>query len=376
MKISQRRAYARKLENIIWINSWIEDVRFLGLGLFNDFSSTGVLHHLKSPDYGLNLLKDQLTNDGGINIMVYGQYGRTGVYQMQKLMKLMNTNLHDIKKEIKNVNLTLNILPEKNWFANGNSNINDLHDGDVGLYDLFLHKRDVAYSTKSIFDWLENSGLHYIDFDYITTKFTLKLRHQIYYCQNMMRRFSRMHLSQQLHITELLKGFIKKQDFFASKIDNSEADLFGSSNVLYIFGNPRNLRKALSNSKNIETSVNQTMFRAKVTLMNVHLERLDSKILSENLPYDNNVFLELTFPYNNFSHFLVNKLSFLNRGVILKDVVSEYRKSLNIKDDDNDMTNFTQEFYNHVKDTEMFMIRKKHVTPFPMTSFKTVYHIH
>ena len=83
MKISQRRARARKLGNIIWIRSWIEDVRFLGLGLFDDFSCSGVLHHLKSPIYGLNILKDQLTNDGGINIMVYGQYGRTGVYQMQ-----------------------------------------------------------------------------------------------------------------------------------------------------------------------------------------------------------------------------------------------------------------------------------------------------
>ena len=170
MKISQRRAQARKLENIIWIRSWIEDVRFLGLGLFHDFSCSGVLHHLKSPLYGLNILKDQLTNDGGINIMVYGQYGRTGVYQTQKLMKLINTNLHEIKKEIKNTNITLSILPEKNWFANGNLNINDQHAGDIGLYDLFLHKRDVAYSMKTIFDWLENSGLHFIVFNSIPAK--------------------------------------------------------------------------------------------------------------------------------------------------------------------------------------------------------------
>ena len=49
MNISQRRARTRKLENIIWIHGWIEDVRYLGLGLFHELQSTGVLHHLKNP---------------------------------------------------------------------------------------------------------------------------------------------------------------------------------------------------------------------------------------------------------------------------------------------------------------------------------------
>ena len=376
MKISQRRARARKLENIIWIRSWIEDVRFLGLGLFNDFSCSGVLHHLKSPVYGLNVLKDQLTNDGGTNIMVYGQYGRTGVYQIQKLMKLINTNSHEIKKEIKNTNLTLSILPEKNWFANGNLNINDQHAGDIGLYDLFLHKRDVAYSMKTIFDWLKNSGLHFIDFDSIRRKYTLKLRHQTYYSQYMMRRLSRMHLSQQFHITELLKGFIIKQDFFASKIVNSEADLFEPSSVLYIYGNPMNFRKALSNSKNIETSANQTMFRAKVTLKNVNLEGLNSRKDIEGFHVGSSTdFVDLAFPSNNFSHFLVNKLSYSNRGVILVDVMTEYRKNLDSSASDKDLTRLAQEFYEYVKDTDIFLVKKRHVIPFPASCFKTYYQI-
>ena len=75
MKISQIRARIRTLNNIIWIHSWIEEFRFLGLGLFKDFQCSGVLHHLKNPLYGLNVLKDQLTSDGGMNIMVYGLYG-------------------------------------------------------------------------------------------------------------------------------------------------------------------------------------------------------------------------------------------------------------------------------------------------------------
>ena len=37
--------------------SWIEDVKYPSLGLFNDISCSGVLHHLKSLDYGLNVLR-------------------------------------------------------------------------------------------------------------------------------------------------------------------------------------------------------------------------------------------------------------------------------------------------------------------------------
>ena len=125
MKISQIRARIRKLENIIWIHSWIEEVRFLGLGLFKDFQCSGVLHHLKSPVYGLNILKDQLTSDGGINIMVYGLYGRSGVYQMQNLMKIINTSTNKIEKEIKNTNLTLSFIPENDWLNDRNMIKND-----------------------------------------------------------------------------------------------------------------------------------------------------------------------------------------------------------------------------------------------------------
>ena len=178
----------------------------------------------------------------------------------------------------------------------------------------------------------------------------------------MMKRLSRMHLSQQFHITELLKGFIIKQDFFASKIVNSEADLFESSSVLYIYGNPMNLRKALSNSRNIETSDNQTTFRAKVTLKNVNLEGLNSRKNLEGFHVGSSGdFVDLAFPSNNFNHFLVNKLSYSNRGVILKDVMTEYRKSLNSSASDKDLTRLAQEFYNYVKDTDMFLVKKRHV---------------
>ena len=375
MKISQRRARARRLTNIIWIRSWIEDVKYLGLGSFHDLSCSGVLHHLKNPVYGLNILKDQLIKDGGMNLMVYAKYGRSSVYHIQKLMKLINSNLHQIKKEIGNTNLTLNVLPEQNWFliTGSSHNIHDHRKGDIGLYDLFLHKRDVAYSIETLFQWLDKGGLHFVDFDSIKRKFELKLRHQKYLDHYMTKKLSHLNLENQLHITEIVKGDIIKQDFYASKIENSEADLFNPLNMIYIHGNPRDFRKAISNKKNIESFENQTLFAAKVTLINFDTEKLDSR--TNRIPKDGNDFVYLTFESNNFNHLLVDKLSFSNRGVSLKHLLSEYRKTVNGSVVDGDFVNSIHDFYDSVKDTDMFLIRKRHVNPFPMSSFKSYYKI-
>ena len=116
MKITQRRARSRRLQNIIWIRSWIEGVRYLGMGVFEELQCSGVLHHLKSPSFGLNILKDNLVRDGKMEIMVYAQFGRTGVYQAQRIMKLINHNVQEINTELKNTNDTLKVLPESNWF--------------------------------------------------------------------------------------------------------------------------------------------------------------------------------------------------------------------------------------------------------------------
>src|SRR3954466_5183914 len=45
--------------------------------------STGVLHHLPDPDKGLRSLRDVLAPHGVMSLMLYGHYGRLGVYMLQ-----------------------------------------------------------------------------------------------------------------------------------------------------------------------------------------------------------------------------------------------------------------------------------------------------
>ena len=35
--------------------------------------------------------------------------------------------------------------------------------GDVGIYDLLLHKRDVSYTSTEVYEWLQRSGYNVVD---------------------------------------------------------------------------------------------------------------------------------------------------------------------------------------------------------------------
>ena len=45
---------------------------------------TGVLHHLADPVAGLRALRDVLSPEGAMHLMVYAPYGRTGIYMLQE----------------------------------------------------------------------------------------------------------------------------------------------------------------------------------------------------------------------------------------------------------------------------------------------------
>jgi SAM-dependent methyltransferase len=162
MEIAQERARLRGLTNISWHHGSILNVPNMDLGDFDYINCCGVLHHLESPLEGLQSLKSVLKTEGAINVMVYGKYGRTGVYQMQELMRTINKGEGDMQQKVNNTRAVLASLPLTNWFKRGESLIPDHNQhGDVGVYDVFLHSQDVAYSVPELYQWAEEEcGLH------------------------------------------------------------------------------------------------------------------------------------------------------------------------------------------------------------------------
>jgi SAM-dependent methyltransferase len=163
--VAKRRAEIRGLNNITWVHDSLLNLPMLDVGKFDYINCSGVLHHLADPDLGFKALRSVLKDDGAIGLMVYATTGRTGVYQMQALMRLVNDTpdgepLSDQRK-IANTRDLLASLPASNWFLRSEDLHHDHKAGDAGIYDLLLHSQDRSYTAGELFDWLEDGyGMH------------------------------------------------------------------------------------------------------------------------------------------------------------------------------------------------------------------------
>jgi len=235
MKIAQERAKNRGLKNITWINDSILNVPDLKIGKFDYIQCSGVLHHLESPDAGLKVLSDSLTEKGGMGIMVYAQYGRTGVYQIQEIMRMVNEGVQSRQEEVKNGWEVINALPQTNWYSRGKDLLADhVNHGDVGMYDMFLHKQDRAYTVPEIYEFVEKAGLNFVEFNSAHSRVILNIGN---YIKNpeLLKHLKKMDKVKQQAICEIMSGAIIKHSFYVSKKKKPVARLTDLDNVPYIY---------------------------------------------------------------------------------------------------------------------------------------------
>jgi len=235
MKIAQERAKNRGLKNITWINDSILNVPDLKIGKFDYIQCSGVLHHLESPDAGLKVLSDSLTEKGGMGIMVYAQYGRTGVYQIQEIMRMVNEGVQSRQEEVKNGWEVINALPQTNWYSRGKDLLADhVNHGDVGMYDMFLHKQDRAYTIPEIYEFVEKAGLNFVEFSSAHSRVILNIGN---YIKNpeLLKHLKKMDKVKQQAICEIMSGAIIKHSFYVSKKKKPIAKLTDLDNVPYIY---------------------------------------------------------------------------------------------------------------------------------------------
>jgi ubiquinone/menaquinone biosynthesis C-methylase UbiE len=172
LEVAKARAEYAKVDNIVWINDSLLNIPQLDLPQMDYINCTGVLHHLANPTDGLQALKSVLKPSGCMFIMVYAQYGRTGVYQMQELMRQINGDC-DTETKIKNTKKVLKILPKTNWFKHSDNWILDHKEfNDSGIYDLLLHSQDRCYNVEQAYEFVESCGMKLISFSPAVRIFT------------------------------------------------------------------------------------------------------------------------------------------------------------------------------------------------------------
>jgi SAM-dependent methyltransferase len=143
------------LENLVLKRTDLTDIGKLGR-TFDLIDCTGVLHHMAEPLAGLRSLAGVLRPDGVIFLMLYGKYGRTGIYMLQELfrrLKLAQTaeGVHIVRK-------TIAALPADHPARHYLSTAPDI-GFDGGLVDTFLHPQDRAYTVAECLDLLRDAGL-------------------------------------------------------------------------------------------------------------------------------------------------------------------------------------------------------------------------
>lgn len=149
-QVCEARAKVRGLRNIQFLTGSLLDLPTMNIGPFDYIDCTGVLHHLADPAMGIQALASLLQPEGGMGVMLYGQYGRTGVYPLQEMLRTIAPPSMAIEDRIAMAKRLMRFLPTTNLFRR-NPYLNDhVTGGDAGLYDLLLHSCDRAYTVPEI----------------------------------------------------------------------------------------------------------------------------------------------------------------------------------------------------------------------------------
>lgn len=162
--VCEARAKARGLRNIQFLTGSLLDLPSMNIGQFDYIDCTGVLHHLPDPTAGMQALASVLQPEGGIGIMLYGEYGRSGVYPLQEMLRTLAPLSMALEDRLAMAKRLIRFLPTTNLFRR-NPYLNDhVTGGDAGLYDLLLHSCDRAFTVPQIGAMAAESGLRVVAF--------------------------------------------------------------------------------------------------------------------------------------------------------------------------------------------------------------------
>lgn len=307
MEIAQKRAEKRGLTNIKWVYDSILNIPKLNLGKFDYINCIGVLHHLKNPPNGLKILKDSLSDQGAINIMVYAKYGRTGLYQVQDIMKMVNQGVSNRIEEIMNTKSVMASFPATNWYIRGQELLSDhVVFGDVGLYDMFLHKQDRAYSIPELYEFIHNATLNFVEFSDVSEKVALKIENYISDF-SLLQKIKRMDIITQQAICELIVGNIIKHSFFVSNQKDTIASLDNLDNIPYFYGMTGAISKQIYD--HIETNA--------LVAGNIVNFTLNNSLLKD---------INITIPISNYTKYVFKQM--IDGGKSLQEIFDLIREDL------------------------------------------------
>src|SRR5207245_1927339 len=218
------------------------------------------LHHMDDPRAGLQALRSVLKDDGAMSIMLYGKYGRTGVYQLQELLRRINLDATDLQAKLANTKIVLDSLPKTNWFKRSEDIIGDHNEfGDAGIVDLLLHAQDRPFTVDELYDLVEGCGLHVIE---LIERGRSKYKVESYIRdKQILERVSALPRRQQQALAELIAGDMIVHNFYVARQADTVALLDDLRNLPFFFLDPPlNVLELIARSSGQSVNVKSTLY--------------------------------------------------------------------------------------------------------------------
>ncbi len=239
-KIAEARIKARGLKGVTFITGSLLDAP--KYGPFDYIDCCGVLHHLPDPQAGFNALAEALAPDGGLGMMVYAPYGRSGVYPLQEAFGRLSEDMSP-KVRLDMAKTIYAGLPDGHPFKR-NTHLVDHNASDAGFYDLLLHSQDRPFHIDQLIEALETADLGFAGTSHPF----------LYDLSRFCDAPETLTQSQRMALAEKLDGTIKTHVVYARR---GNAPAFGLHNVPHLKGmSAAALAKKVSQTGEIEVTLN------------------------------------------------------------------------------------------------------------------------
>ncbi|MEN0060939.1 MAG: methyltransferase [Myxococcota bacterium] len=267
----QRVARIEQATPIRWHRGSLLEADPNELGTFDYINCSGVLHHLPDPWAGVEALKRVLAPHGVMGIMVYGPYGRHGLYPTQELLRRL-TQAYSTEDRIAIARRILPQLPKRHPLQNNAivGYVDSVPDSE--LVDRFLHPCDRAFSVPEAVAWMKDGGLRIVDF-VPSIRYAAAL---LVADPWVLRELSRMSMFDRYAVAELWSFHLDRHSFFAVRSDNPTTPLMPSPSVVPSVVHATDLAGMLSKEKAFRCSVANVQFRVPLPPTTLHLRILEA----------------------------------------------------------------------------------------------------
>ena len=183
---------------------------------FDYIISSGVIHHLDDPNSALKFFNDNLSENGVLYLMIYGNQQSEGIKEIKNVFKKLEfsqdqESIESIKKLVSKLNID---HPSKIFLKYFND-----HNYDAGVIDIFLHPKEKFYSVKELINDLGSNN--FIIKNFVDGKVGAVTK---YFFDNpkLLSSFNKLPIEDKLDIAQILNWQDRKIDVICTKTTNKK----------------------------------------------------------------------------------------------------------------------------------------------------------